>query len=115
MSNPKKIFKITGIAIFFLLIVGYAFFRSHDLIFGVKIKEVNIVDGTKVTDSVIEVIGNAKNATKLTLNGREISIDEKGNFNETIALLAGYNIINIQAQDKFGYTDEKNYKLIYQP
>ena len=39
---------------------------------------------------------------------------EKGNFNETIALLLGYNIINIKAVDKFGHKDEKNYKLIYE-
>ncbi|HEY4512575.1 hypothetical protein A2818_00465 [Candidatus Nomurabacteria bacterium RIFCSPHIGHO2_01_FULL_40_12] len=113
-TNAKKIVKIASLSVFFLLIIIYAFFRSHDLIFGVKIKNVNIIDGTKVTNSVMQVTGNAKNAINLTLNGREISIDENGNFSETIALLSGYNIINIKAQDKFGYIDEKNYKLIYE-
>ncbi|MEK7539030.1 MAG: hypothetical protein AAB595_00090 [Patescibacteria group bacterium] len=112
-NNAKKILQITTLSVFFLLIITYAFFRSQDLIFGVQIKNVNIVDGTKVASSVMEVTGNAKNATNLTLNGREISIDENGNFNETIALLAGYNIINIIAKDKFGYVDKKNYKLMY--
>jgi hypothetical protein len=83
------------------------------LIFGVKIKNVNIVDGTRFTESILEITGNAKNATKLSLNGREISIDQKGNFNETVALLLGYNVITIKAEDKFGYMDEKNYKVIY--
>ena len=110
--NAKKIAQIAGLSVFFLLIVIYAFFRSHDLIFGVKIKNVNITDGTKVADSVLNVTGNAENATHLTLNGREISIDEKGGFGETIALLPGYNIINIKAEDKFGYIDEKNYQII---
>ena len=112
--NPdaKKILQIMGLFIFFILIIIYAFFRSHDLIFGVKIKNVNIIDGTKVADAVLKITGNAKNATNLTLNGREISIDEAGNFNETIALLSGDNIINIKAQDKFGYSDEKNYHII---
>ena len=99
--------------VFFLIIIVYAFFRSHDLIYGVQIKNVNIVDGTTVTDSILKVTGNAKNAINLSLNGREISIDQAGNFNETIALLKGYNIISLKARDKFGYTDEKNYKLIY--
>lgn len=112
-NKAKKIIKISSLSLFFLLIVVYAFFRSHDLIFGVKIKNVNIADGTKVAESVMKVIGNAKNAMNLTLNGREVSVDQKGNFDETIALLSGYNIINIKTQDKFGYTDEKNYKLIY--
>lgn len=112
-GNAKKILQIAGFSIFFLIIIGYAFFRSHDLIFGVKIKDINIVDGAKMIDEVLEIKGNAKNATNLTLNGREISIDQEGNFDETIVLLSGYNIINIKAKDKFGYSDEKNYKLIY--
>lgn len=110
--NAKKILQITGLAVFFLLIIIYAFFRSQDLIFGVKIQNVNIMDGEKVANNIIEVKGNAKNAINLTLNGREITIDAGGNFNETIALLVGYNIINITAKDKFGYFDEKNYQII---
>ena len=108
----KKTLKNSLLGIFFLFIVVYAFFRSHDLIFGVKIKDVNLIDGTTFTASTINVTGNAKNAVKLMLNGREISIDQAGNFDETIALLAGYNVVDIKAVDKFEYTDEKNYQLI---
>jgi hypothetical protein len=112
-TSAKKI--ITwGIFIFFILIiVSYAFFTSKDLIFGVKIKDVNLVDGEKVTEEIVEVSGNAKNATELHLNGRLISTDQDKNFNETIALLPGYNVINLTATDKFGNVDVKNYQLIY--
>lgn len=112
-SDAKKIIKIAGLSLFFILIIVFAFFRSKDLIFGVKIKNVNIVDGSTITEDVIKLTGTAKNAIKLILNGREISVDQEGNFNETIALLSGYNIINIVAQDKFGDIDEKNYKLMH--
>lgn len=113
-TNIKKILKIAGLSIFFILITVYALFISKDLIFGVKIKNVNLVDGATFSYNVIKLTGNARNAINLTLDGREISVDQEGNFNETIALLSGYNIINIKAQDKFGYIDEKNYKLIYE-
>ncbi len=113
-QDIKKVVKIGGFVVFFLIIIVYAFFRSHDLIFGVKIKNVNIIDGVKIAESALRVTGNAKNAINLTLNGREISVDQQGNFDETIALLVGYNVINIKAQDKFGYSDEKNYKLIHE-
>ncbi|MFA6520755.1 MAG: hypothetical protein WCT44_04100 [Candidatus Paceibacterota bacterium] len=111
--------EIGGFSLFFILIIIYVIIGSKDLIFGVKIKNVNLdglpaQSGAKVTENTIKLTGNAKNAINLTLNGREISIDEQGNFNETIALLAGYNIINIKAEDKFGYVDEKNYKLMYE-
>ena len=112
-TDAKKILQIVGLCAFFLFIIIYAFFRSQDLIFGVKIRNVNILDGAKVSNNIVKVTGNAKNAINVTLNGREISVDENGNFKETIALLSGYNIINILAKDKFEYTDEKNYKLIY--
>ena len=116
-TNAKKVVKIGGLSVFFLIIIIFAFFRSKDLIFGVKIKNVNIDGlpaqaGVKVSNSLMEVTGNAKNAINLILNGREISINEVGDFNETIALLSGYNIISIKAKDKFGYVDEKNFRLI---
>ncbi|OGI63380.1 hypothetical protein A2914_00045 [Candidatus Nomurabacteria bacterium RIFCSPLOWO2_01_FULL_41_21] len=112
-SNTKKFLKITAFSVFFIFIIVYGFFRSRDLIFGVKIRDVNIMDGTKITESVNTITGNVKNAVNLILNGREISIDKEGNFKETIALLPGYNIVSIEAKDKFGKSDEKNYQLIY--
>ncbi|OGI94458.1 hypothetical protein A3A03_02790 [Candidatus Nomurabacteria bacterium RIFCSPLOWO2_01_FULL_40_18] len=113
--SSKKILQVSGLVIFFLLIVIYALFGSHNLISGVKIKNVNITDGTKIANAVQEITGNAKNAINLTLNGRAIPINQASDFKETIVLLPGYNIITIKAQDKFGETDEKNYKLIFQP
>jgi len=125
-QNVKKIAKIALISLFFLFIIIYAFFRSKDLIFGVKIKNVNLAvlevpEALLMENSIskasgtniLKITGNAKNAINLTLNGREISVDQKGNFDETIALLSGYNVINIKARDKFGDSDEKNYKIMY--
>ncbi|MGH7249682.1 MAG: hypothetical protein ACREGC_01790, partial [Minisyncoccia bacterium] len=78
----------------------------------VKIRNVNLTDGATVSQNVINITGNARNAVSLTLDGREISVDQNGNFNETVALLPGYNIIDIKAQDKFGYVNEKDFRLI---
>jgi hypothetical protein len=112
-QDVKKIVKIGGLSFFFFLIIVYAFFVSKDLIFGVKIRNVSLTNGSTVTENVINITGNARNAILLSLDGREISVDQQGNFKETIALLPGYNIINIKAKDKFGDTDEKNYKIMY--
>ena len=108
---------MSGLIVFFILIFVFAFFRSKDLIFGVQITNVSlngspIQSGTTIPSAGIKLTGNAKNAIKLILDGREISIDQQGNWSETIALLPGYNIINIKAQDKFGNIDEKNYQLM---
>jgi len=111
-TDAKKILKIVLFSAFLLFIIIYAFFRAKDVVLGVKIIDVNIVDGAKVTDNILKITGNARNAVSLTLNDRIISIDQKGNFNETIALLSGYNVISIKARDEFGNSDEKNYQLI---
>lgn len=111
-QDAKKVLKIILISIFFLIIIFYAFLTSKDLIFGVKIKNVNIIDNSKVNTEILPITGTARHAIKLRLNQREISVDQQGNFSESIALSPGYNIINIIAQDKFGNVDEKNYKLI---
>lgn len=114
-KDAKKIFQISLVSLLFLIIVVFIIFNTRDLLFGVKIKNINITDNFKTSESVQKITGTAKHAVKLILNGREILIDQQGNFDETIVLLRGYNIINIKAQDKFGHTDEKNYKLIYEP
>ena len=112
-QNAKKIIRIGIFSVFFILIALYALSRSYDLVLGVKIKNINVTDGATITESVFLIKGTAKNATNLTLNNREISIDQDGNFNETIALLPGYNVISIRAEDKFGNVDEKDYKIMY--
>lgn len=111
-SSIKKILKISVIVGFSVFIIVYTFFRSKDAIVGVKIKHVEIVDSAK-GDNIVEIYGNAKNAVELKLQGRLISIDEDGNWGEFLALLPGYNIIDIEAEDKFGKTDKKNYELTY--
>ena len=111
--DVKKTVRTGGLLIFLLFIAVYGIFNAQDLIFGVEIKNVNITDGGTSTTSVLSVSGNAENAVNLSLNGRSISIDKDGNFNETIALLSGYNVVSILAVDKFGNSDSKNYKLIY--
>ena len=112
-QDTKKIIKIASLSFLLIFIVVYAFFRSKDLVLGVKIKDVNIEDGAKMEDSVLKITGNAKNALELKLNNREISINQQGDFEETIALLPGFNLVNIKARDEFGNNDEKNYKLMH--
>lgn len=113
--NFKKNLILGSIIAFSLFVITYAFFKAEDLIFGVKIKDVNIENQTFFETNKIEISGNARHATELVLNGREISIDKDGNFKEDIAPLIGYNIVNIKAKDKFGHEDEKNYKLTFIP
>jgi len=122
-TDAKKILKIVSLSVLLLFIIIYTFFRAKDVIFGVKIIDVNMgfpeallpenSIGKASGTNILKITGNARNAVSLTLNDRIISVDQEGNFNETIALLSGYNVISIKAKDEFGNSDEKNYKLMY--
>ncbi len=111
--DAKKLLKIISVSVFVIFIAVFAFFRSKDLLLGIKIKDVNVVNGQKFPEGVIRITGNAKNAIELKLNGRAIPIDQSGNFSEAIALLPGYNIISMEAKDEFGNADKKNYQLMH--
>jgi len=111
-TDFKKVIRISAIMFLFIFIIVYAFFKSKYLIFGVKIIDLNIENNTKITEEIIEIKGNAKNAIYLAINDREIYIDKEGNFKEYHALYDGYNFIKIDAKDKFGNKDEKKINII---
>ena len=68
--SSKKVLKIVLLSAFLLFIIIYAFFRAKDVVLGVKIIDVNIVDGTKMTDNILKITGNASislwNITSMT-------------------------------------------------
>ena len=60
------------------------------------------------------ILGVAKRVQDITLDGRSITIDDKGNFSETILLMPGYNIETIAAHDPFGHTTKQELDLVYE-
>lgn len=109
--SDKKALKFWILIGFFAFILIDAFFVSRNLLLGVRIRNVNIEDGSTFTESLLVISGNAKNALNLSLNNHEIPIDEDGNFKETVALNKGYNIVTIEAKDKFGKSDKETFRL----
>ena len=100
---------VLGIA---AIIIGYALYASHGFIKGPSISIIEPKDSTSGT-STIQISGIADRAKTLTLNGRSIFIDEKGNFSETVLLSPGYNVETIEAHDKFGRIEQITLPRIY--
>lgn len=69
---------------------------------------------SKENSDLIIVEGVAEKAILLTINGREIFIDKKGNFSEVLSPLPGFSVVSLYAKDKFGKTAEENFKLVRQ-
>lgn len=63
----------------------------------------------------ITLTGSAANITAIYLNGRPIVTDEYGTFNESVILQTGYNLIKIDAIDRYGRTTFEELPFVYQP
>jgi len=94
-------------------IVFYAYYQSRDIRQGPIITLVSPTDGLTSTSSLISVYGVAHNAKMLTLDGRAIFVDLKGNFFEQLLLMDGYNIIELTAKDGEGRERKKIVEVVY--
>jgi len=112
--TPKKILSIGSGVLVILIILSYAYFQSRNIILGPQIILVEPENGLTVDKALLLVRGGTKNAKEITLDGRPIFIDLKGDFAEQLLLAPGYNIIVLTAKDAQGRVVEKKIELVYQ-
>ena len=109
-KNLKWWLGITSCVVLFLVIGIFSYLKMEFLFKGVEI-EAKI---EQINDTSLAVVsGVAKNATYISLNGREIFIDKNGNFREAVALIPGYTVITIDAMDKFENSADKKFQMVY--
>lgn len=113
MKNPKTVLKFSFIALFIIIILSYALFQARNIILGPVIKIETPENGTSLDYSLVNIKGTAKNISLISMNDRQIFIDEHGEFSEKLLLSYGYNIITIKARDRFGRKTEKVLELVY--
>lgn len=94
----------------FTIIAIFGFVNMHSILKGVSITA-DVVP-TQDKSKIVHIKGKASNAIFVSLNGREIFIDQKGNFNEAIALPDGYSIITLAAQDKNGESKKNTMEVV---
>lgn len=94
--------------------VFYVLFQARLLISGPSL---TLSDEPAVMqhDRQLTLSGMAKNITEIYLNGRPISTDEAGFFNESIVLENGHTIVRIDAQDRYGRTTSIERSFVYTP
>ncbi len=112
-EDGKLIIKTLFIGIFVLVIVGYGIFQSQKILKGPQISIESPVQGSNTSEELINVRGQVKNISAITLNDRTIYTDEAGAFSEKLMLYPGYNIIKLKVEDKFGSLVEKDIEVVY--
>lgn len=96
-----------------LVVVLYSGFQAQKIIRGPVITLTSPLNGATYTTPLVEIKGVAKNISELSLNNRPLYTDKSGNFSDTLLLIPGYNIIKLDASDKFGSQTEKKIEIIY--
>ena len=112
----KRILVAFAILIVAMVVVGYSYHASHGIIAGPSISITSPQAGeTAFATSTVLIEGVALRVQSITLNGRSITIDESGNFSETVLLSPGYNVETLQGIDKFGHVATNQLQLVYTP
>lgn len=112
MRNVNLIRKALIFSLFFVIAI-YSLFQAQKLISGPSIKIFSPKDGSTYSQTLIEVEGQAKNAAYLNMNDNPIFTDKNGYFKEKFLLSPGYNVIKLDARDKFKKYTEKRIQLIF--
>lgn len=59
-----------------------------------------------ISEPLAEIRGRTEKESRLTINGREVRIDQYGNFKDEIDLLPGVNELNFAVENRFGKKTE---------
>ncbi len=110
----QTIVKLAVVGVVLLLVVAYVLFQARYLISGPEIElahELPILHNQQQ----IELVGSARNLSRLWLNGRQIFTDEHGYFREALILERGYTVTTLRAEDRYGRTTTLTRPFVYIP
>ena len=112
---PYRDSRLTYIAlgVFFLIVLGYAYYEARGLLFGPSITVSSSV--TEVHEPFILIKGQADRIASLSMNGKTVPVTEDGAFEEPYLLSPGYNRIVLDASDKYGRTRRQAIEIVYTP
>jgi hypothetical protein len=115
-DDGKVIIKTILTIAFILFIIGYGLYQAKNLIYGPKINiSSELAQNYTTNNELFDIGGKTQNINSISLNDREIKIDESGSFDEKLLLFPGYNVIKLLGKDKFGRAVEKKIEVVYKP
>ena len=112
-SNFRKTIGIWIFVIICFIVLGYGYFEARNIINGPQISIKNPQNGMTLDNPLVTIMGSARNVAFISLNDRQIYVDDKGYFDEPILLSPGYNMIRLNVKDKFGRSRQNILELVY--
>lgn len=111
-TSTLRLIRYSLIGLIALIIALYALSRSLNYIHGPQIEIFQPLNGSAISSTTATIIGKALRINSLSLNGKTVFIDESGNFQETILIFPGVNMITLTAKDQFGRTVNNQLELV---
>lgn len=111
-TSSKTLFTILISGFLAVVVIGYAIFSARHIITGPIINVSSPKDGEVLSDNFADIRGVSENLNYISLNDRQIFIDDNGNFREKLLLYPGLNILKFYGKDKFGREITKNIRVI---
>jgi len=111
-TNTLRLIRFIGIGLIVTLIVVYAIWRSLNYARGPEIDVFDPSNGSSMSSSTVAIHGRALRVNNLFLNGNAVSVDQQGNFSETVIVFPGMNVLTLTGQDQFGRNTRKELEIV---
>ena len=113
ITSNTNITRFVLILLSVFIVVVYIRRNTYNLVQGPVLKIEEPRNGASYREPLINIMGTVKNSAFISINGRQVFVDQKNRINEKLLLLPGYNIIEIKTKDRFGKKSQKNIDVIY--
>lgn len=105
---------VSGLALA-VIVLGYAGYKMKDVFRGPKLTLASPnLTALPLASELVTISGQATRVAHLRLNDGPIFADSQGQFAEKLLLAPGYNIIKLEARDRFGRVKTELLELTYQ-
>ncbi|MEK7541309.1 MAG: helix-turn-helix domain-containing protein [Patescibacteria group bacterium] len=104
--TPRRLGAVAAAA-FSLFLLGFWGMRLSAFTLSPALSVDSPRDHSRVSTPTMEVRGTTEKESRLTVNGREITIDERGAYRENIELPLGTNRLEFVSESRFGKTSRE--------
>ena len=101
-TSLRRVLVTLCIILSLAFLVTYGFFEARRFLQGPSVFIETPREGARIEGPAILITGVASNISFITLNGRQIYIDEEGRFGETLTPPPGYTVLTVDVRDRFG-------------
>lgn len=112
-KHPPYSLRTLAIVGVIIMLVVYSLFAARGIIQNPRISIESPQNGTTIYSPLVTISGNTNTISYLRINGRSIPIHENNTFSNAIVLKEGYNVITLEAGDRFGRTTQRELHLMH--